>query len=568
MEIGIDNRIPTFSGGLGVLAGDTILSGADLGLPIVAFTLLYRKGYFEQKFDSTGRQREVPVPWRVEDYLKPAGPVVSVLIDGRTVYVRAWTYTVSGIAGHTVPIYFLDTDHPDNSEWDRTVTHQLYGGDWYYRLCQEIVLGIGGIRMARALGFGQLRRFHMNEGHAAFATLELLRESALRDGRLRANGTDIQKVRRACIFTTHTPVAAGHDRFRLSGVENVVYPLRDLFDLTDPDVLQLVSRILEGTGRPASLTELVGGDPWFNMTRLALNLSSYVNGVAKKHGEVSRKMFPGYEIDTITNGVHAGRWTAAPFQRLYDRYIPDWKTNNLELRRAVEIPEAGLREARVQCRKRLIDYVNQTTGIGMEADVLTIGFARRAAVYKRAALLFSDIERLRRISTHIGRIQLVYSGKAHPRNQQGKDTIQQIFQAIRKLDPDLKVAYLANYDMEIGAILTAGVDVWLNTPEPPMEASGTSGMKAALNGVPSLSVLDGWWVEGHVEGITGWSIGEGEDRSRDAASLYEKLEEVVVPLFYNEPDRFIEIVRQSIALNGSFFTSHRMLQEYVVKTYL
>ncbi len=200
---------------------------------------------------------------------------------------------MSGIAGHTVPIYFLDTDHPDNSEWDRTVTHQLYGGDWYYRLCQEIVLGIGGIRMARALGFGQLRRFHMNEGHAAFATLELLRESALRDGRLRANGTDIQKVRRACIFTTHTPVAAGHDRFRLSGVENVVYPLRDLFDLTDPDVLQLVSRILEGTGRPASLTELVGGDPWFNMTRLALNLSSYVNGVAKKHGEVSRKMFPG-----------------------------------------------------------------------------------------------------------------------------------------------------------------------------------------------------------------------------------------------------------------------------------
>ena len=568
MEIGIDNHIPTFSGGLGVLAGDTILSAADLGLPLVAFTLIYRKGYFEQKFDANGRQQEVAVPWRVEDYLKPAGPVVPVAIDGRTVHVRAWKYTVSGISGHTVPIYFLDTDHPDNSEWDRTVTHQLYGGDWYYRLCQEIVLGIGGIRMARALGFQQLRRFHMNEGHAAFATFELLRESALRDGRLRANGADIQEVRRACIFTTHTPVAAGHDRFRLSGVENVVHPLKELFDLSDPAVIQLVSRIVERGPHPASLKEVVAGDPWFNMTCLALNLSGYVNGVARKHGEVSRKMFPGYAIDTITNGVHAGHWTAPPFQRLYDRYIPDWKINNLALRRAVEIPEAGLREARVQSQKRLVDYVNATEGAGMEVGVLTIGFARRAAVYKRAELLFSDIERLRRISTHNGRIQLVYSGKAHPLNQQGKDTIQKIFQAIRKLDPDLKVAYLENYDMEIGAMLTAGVDVWLNTPEPPMEASGTSGMKAALNGVPSLSVLDGWWVEGHVEGITGWSIGEGDDRSRDAASLYQKLEDVVVPLFYDEPDRFIEIARQTIALNGSFFTSHRMLQEYVVKAYL
>ena len=568
MEIGIDNRIPTFSGGLGVLSGDTILSAADLGLPLVAFTLLYRKGYFQQEFDATGRQREVPVTWRVEDYLKPAGPVVSVAVDGRTVHVRAWTYTVSGISGHTVPIYFLDTDHPDNSEWDRTVTHQLYGGDWYYRLCQEIVLGIGGIRMARALGFEQLRRFHMNEGHAAFATFELLRESALRDGRLRANGADIQEVRRACIFTTHTPVPAGHDRFRLSGVENVVHPLRELFDLTDPAVIQLVSRIVERGPHPASLKEVVGGDPWFNMTCLALNLSGYVNGVARKHGEVSRKMFPGYAIDTITNGVHAGRWTAPPFQRLYDRYIPDWKKNNFALRHAVEIPRAELREARVQCQKRLIDYINATKGVGMELGVLTIGFARRAAVYKRAELLFSDIERLRRISLGKGRIQIVYSGKAHPRNLQGKDTIQRIFQAIRKLDPDLKAVYLEDYDMEIGAMLTAGVDVWLNTPEPPMEASGTSGMKAALNGVPSLSVLDGWWVEGHVEGITGWSIGVGDDRSRDADSLYEKLEDLVVPLFYHEPDRFIEIARQTIALNGSFFTSHRMLQEYVVKAYL
>lgn len=568
MEIGIDNRIPTFCGGLGVLAGDTISSAADLRIPLIAFTLLYRKGYFEQRFDPSGWQQEVPVRWRIEDYLQPVDPIVAVELDGRTVRVRAWRFDVRGVTGHVVPIFFLDTDVHGNAEWDRTVTDQLYGGDWYYRLCQEVVLGIGGIRMARALGFERIRRFHMNEGHAALLTLELLAEAAERAGRERVNGEDIQEVRRHCIFTTHTPVAAGHDRFRLSGIENVVHPLSERFDLTDPACLDLLSRAVEKDGKPISSPDkLFKGDPWFNMTRLALDLSRYVNGVAKKHGEVSRHMFPGYEIDAITNGVHAGRWTAPPFQHLYDRYLPGWKEDNFALRHAAGIPKAELWDAHVKCKTRLIDYVNETTNSNMEVEPLTLGFARRAAVYKRPDLLFTDIERLRQISRR-GRIQLIYSGKAHPLNTEGKEMIRRIFEAFEALRGDISAAYLDDYDMELGAMLTSGVDVWLNNPEPPMEASGTSGMKAALNGVPSFSVLDGWWVEGHVEGVTGWSIGDGEDRSRDAPSLYDKLEQVILPLFYQDRDQFLNIVCQVIALNGSFFTSHRMLYEYVVDAYL
>jgi starch phosphorylase len=568
MEIGIDHRIPTYSGGLGVLAGDTVSSAADLRVPLVAFTLLYRKGYFEQRFDASGMQQEASVAWEVGEFLKVAEPVVTVPLDGRNVCVRAWAYDVKGPNGHVVPICFLDTDVPGNSPWDRTLTDSLYGGDAHYRLCQEVILGIGGIRMARALGFERIRRFHMNEGHAALLTIELLQEAARAAGRELIRGADIETVRRSCIFTTHTPVAAGHDRFPLAQVENIVSPLGQLFDLEDPDALALVSRVLERGGSPASTSEVLHGDPWFNMTYLALNLSRYVNGVAKKHGEVSRSMFPGYPIEAITNGVHAGRWTSPAFRRLFDRYVPGWERDNFALRHVAGIPKLELWNAHVECKTRLIDYVNETTGCGMEVAPLTIGFARRAAIYKRGDLLFTDIERLRRISSRRGRLQLVFSGKAHPRNQEGKEMIQRIFRAIETLKPEVKVAYLDDYDMEIAGMLTAGVDVWLNTPEPPMEASGTSGMKAALNGVPSFSVLDGWWIEGHVEGITGWSIGEGDDRSRDAPSLYDKLESVIVPLFYDTPDEFLEVARQVIAFNGSFFTSHRMLYEYVVNAYL
>jgi starch phosphorylase len=311
-----------------------------------------------------------------------------------------------------------------------------------------------------------------------------------------------------------------------------------------------------------------------NMTFLGFNLSHYINGVAKKHGEVSRRMFAGYQIDSITNGVHAARWVATPFKQLYDKHIPGWEQDNFSLRYALNVPKQEIWSAHVDAKTALIQRVNRETNLGMEVLPLTVGFARRAATYKRADLLFHDIARLKRIAAKAGTLQLIYAGKAHPQDRAGKDLIQRIFQFKESLKSDIKIAYLEGYDLDLGKLVTSGVDLWLNTPEPPLEASGTSGMKAALNGVPSLSVLDGWWIEGCLEGITGWAIGkdgrsveEPADRSKDASSLYDKLEQAVVPLFCQERDRFIDVMRHSIALNGSFFNTQRMVQQYVLKAY-
>jgi starch phosphorylase len=551
MEIALEAGMPTYSGGLGVLAGDTIRSAADLKVPMVAVTLVHRKGYFRQRLEPDGRQLEEPADWVVENFLSAMPQRAAVVIEGRTVQIRAWKYEVTGIGGFKVPVYFLDADLPENSQWDRTITHFLYGGDPYYRLCQEAILGIGGVKILRALGYKGIERFHMNEGHSSLLTFELLDEEAKRVGRKSITHEDVEAVRKKCIFTTHTAVPAGHDQFPLDLVNRVlgrreVYEMKDVF-------------CCEGR---------------LNMTYLALNLSHYVNGVAKRHGEVSRLMFAGYTIDSITNGVHAATWTSASFQRLYDKYIQGWRRDNFSFRYVLGIPKKEVWEAHVEEKGRLVRHVNHETHVGMDVEVLTIGFARRAAAYKRADLLFQDVERVRNIASKVGPFQVIYSGKAHPRDEGGKELIKRIFQGKELLKNDIKIAYLENYDLELGKIMTSGVDVWLNTPQPPLEASGTSGMKAALNGVPSLSVLDGWWIEGCVEGVTGWAIGEErsrteetQDRSKDAASLYDKLEQTVVPWFYHDRDRFIDVMRHAIALNGSFFNTHRMLHQYVLNAY-
>jgi starch phosphorylase len=342
----------------------------------------------------------------------------------------------------------------------------------------------------------------------------------------------------------------------------------------DQFAMDLVTRVL-GRAEIEAMQEVFCCDGSLNMTYLALSLSHYVNGVAKKHGEVSRHMFAQYRIDAITNGVHAATWAAPSFQKLFDQHIPDWRADNFSLRYALSIPPQEVWDAHVQAKRQLIEYVNHETNAGMDTTVLTLGFARRAATYKRADLLFHDIERLKAIASKTGKFQVVYAGKAHPHDSEGKELIKRIFQAKELLRDHVKIAYLANYDLEVGRLLTAGVDIWLNTPQPPLEASGTSGMKAALNGVPSFSVLDGWWIEGCIEGVTGWAIGEGcdpantgGDRSAcDAASLYEKLDQVVIPLFYRDRNRFIDIMRHAIALNGSFFNTHRMILQYVVKAF-
>ena len=552
MEIGVDPNVPTYAGGLGVLAGDFVRAAADLGLPLVAVTLLHRKGYFRQRLDATGRQREEPAEWNVEAHLEALPPRVTVTINGQPVVVRAWRRRVTGLGGATVSVYFLDTDVEDNTTRDRALSHFLYGGDAAYRLAQEAVLGIGGVRMLRALGYDHVHRFHLNEGHSALLVLELASERLRASGRAAADDGDVDAVRQMCVFTTHTPVPAAHDQFPLDLAERVIgaHPMS-----------QLMHRCCYGGA--------------LNMTYLALNFSHYVNGVAMRHGEVSRRMFGGYHIDAITNGVHAATWVSEPFRTLFDRHIPGWRTDNFSLRYAVSIPASEIWDAHMAAKLQLLELVNRHQSPPLDPTVLTIGFGRRASTYKRADLLVSDPARLRTIARTAGGLQVVYAGKAHPRDEEGKRIIEHVFRAREALGSDVPIVYLEDYDMEMARLLTAGADIWLNTPHPPLEASGTSGMKAALNGVPSLSILDGWWIEGHVEGVTGWAIGsdgrmplvETADNTAHAAALYDTLEDTVAPLFYRNRDRFTDVMRYAIALNGSFFTAQRMLQEYVVKAY-
>ncbi len=555
MEIGIANDIPTYSGGLGVLAGDTLRSGADLKLPMVAVTLLSKKGYFTQEIDEKGRQVELPVVWEPSKHMTLLPDKVYVQIEGREVAVQAWFYIVKSLTTGSIPVFFLDTDVQGNSPEDRDITASLYGGDHANRLKQEIVLGIGGVRMLHELGF-EIKKYHMNEGHASFLTLELLLRykrpiEDVWDERL---VWDINRVRDICVFTTHTPVEAGHDKFS--------------YDL----LLRVMGELI-----PLNVLKDLGGWDCLNMTYLALNLSEFVNGVAKKHGEVSQSMFPGYAISAITNGVHTYTWTCDSLKKLYDKYLPGWANEPELFVRVGRIPDADLWDAHMEAKKILIDFVNSETNAGMDYETLTIGFARRATAYKRADLIFSDIERLERIAS--GKMQLIYSGKAHPKDDHGKWLIERIHVIGEKLKGKIKLAYIKNYDMEKALKIVSGVDVWLNTPLRPREASGTSGMKAAHNGVMNFSVLDGWWIEGHIEGFTGWAIGPSPTESmlatnveaidkRDADDLYNKLETIIIPMYYNDRRTWIRMMQNAIGKNAYYFNSHRMMRRYVTEAYI
>jgi len=553
MEIGLENDIPTYSGGLGVLAGDTIRSAADLDLPMVAVTLLCRKGYFRQEIDQAGHQIEHPVEWKPEKYMKLLPERVSVDIEGRSVEVQAWLYEVRSITGGVIPVYLLDTDIPGNGDGDRRITDHLYGGDDRYRLKQEIVLGIGGMRFLEELGLYGIRKYHMNEGHASLLTLEILKrfKKDIEDVWVERLVWNADYVREFCVFTTHTPVEAGHDKFPYS----------------------LVSEVM-GEVIPLDVLKKFAGEDNMNMTLLALNLSDYVNGVAKKHGEVSQNMFPGYEINAITNGVHSYTWTSPPFRKLYDQYLPGWANEPELFVRVGKIPDDKLWSAHQKAKRSLLALVKKLTGVTMKPDILTIGFARRATAYKRADLLFSDLERLRRVGR--GRLQVIYAGKAHPRDGEGKHMMERIHAAARELGADIPVVYLPGYNMDMGLKLTSGVDVWLNNPLRPREASGTSGMKAAHNGVLNFSVLDGWWIEGHIEDFTGWSIGPepvetglGDNLDDgDADDLYAKLKNKIIPRYYDNRHTWLRMMQNAIGKNAYYFNTHRMMRRYVTEAYI
>lgn len=557
MEIALDAALPTYSGGLGVLAGDTLRAAADMALPVCAVTLLYRKGYFRQHLDAQGKQTESAVSWNPDEMLEPLGATVTVEVEGRPVKVRAYRYRIKGEKGHQVPVYFLDAQAAENSAYDQALTDHLYGGDERYRLCQEALLGLGGVAMLEALGHGaSLETYHMNEGHAALLTLALARRLAPDGDAARLPKATLDKARSLAVFTTHTPVEAGHDTFPVALAEQV---------LGAPTV-----KILKDWGAVAKER--------LNMSLLAIGQSRYCNGVAKRHAEVSRQMFPGAKIEAITNGVHAVTWTADAIRALFDRHLAGWREDNNYLRYAVELPLGELRRAHFEAKQALFQAIKERTGNVFDPAVFTIGFARRAAEYKRADLLFTDPARLKKIAEKHP-LQVVFAGKAHPKDFGGKALIEKVYAGAAALKgAKVKVVYLENYDLTLGRLITSGVDVWLNNPLKPLEASGTSGMKASINGVPNLSTLDGWWVEGILEGATGWEIQDKADafggvkddettRAAAAASLYDHLEKAIVPMFYERPDEFAAIMRNAIFVNGPYFNTHRMVLQYFVQAY-
>jgi starch phosphorylase len=547
MEIATRPEMHTYSGGLGVLAGDTARSCADLGIPAVFVTLISRQGYLRQEISAAGEQVEHPDPWSPERYATPLRAKVAVILEGREVWVRPWLHLLSSPIGQTVPVLLLDTDLDENSEPDRRLTDHLYGRDQMYRLKQEAILGIAGLRCLQALGF-TIRAYHLNEGHAAFLALDLLRryprpEDQVGPGELKF---EIGRVREMCIFTTHTPVEAGHDRFPY----------------------ELVEAVLRGYIETDQL-RLIAGRESLNMTRLALHLSGFVNGVADRHAKTATMMFPGYRIRAITNGVHLPTWTHPAFAELFNRNFPAWAHEPEALVRADQLPDDDVWQAHSRAKADLIHFVARY-GIRLDAELPIIGFARRMTAYKRPDLLFSDLQRLKAIA---GRhpFQLVLAGKSHPSDGAGKGLIRFIHQRIAELAPEVTAVFLPNYDMAVARIAVAGVDVWLNTPEPPLEASGTSGMKAAVNGVLNLSVLDGWWLEACVEGTNGWAIGvDGGVGAAHAgpADLYEKLERQVLPLYANDRARWIFMMKQSIGKIACYFNTHRMMRRYAAEAYL
>ena len=522
-EVGFESGLHTYSGGLGVLAGDHIKSAADAGLDLVGCTLLYREGYGRQHLDEMGNQTETFGEINPQEYLADTGVVISLPLDGTILYSKIWMYSIKGL-----PTYFLDTRHPDNSPGHASLGNRLYGGDDSTRIRQEYLLGVGGIRALQALGH-EITGLHLNEGHCTFAMLEMLHQ-----------GWSREKLRQRCLFTTHTPVPAGHDRFDWRDVEDVL-----------------------GELLPNDAQDLVDDEQSCSMSHLAVALAGQVNAVSNLNAYVASGMFDGTHIHPITNGVHHETWTSPSMSHLYDEYLKGWRSDPTTLAHAGRIPDTALMNARRDARSVLRDLVRVSTGVEFHEDRLTIGFARRFATYKRANLVFSDLDRLREIGA--GNIQFVFAGKAHPRDEGGKQLIRDIFEGAAQLVDEIPVAFLEDYSMDTGLAMTSGVDIWLNNPIRPMEASGTSGMKAAMNGVPNCSILDGWWPEACEHGVNGWGIGEGEDERddvRDATAVYDTLEQEVLAAWNDGPEHWNNLMRASIATSARF-TGARMISEYL-----
>ena len=593
-EFGIHNTLPIYGGGLGILAGDHCKEASDIGLPLVGIGFMYPQGYFHQRLSVDGRQEAV---YEHLDRTKapltlattPSGQrcLVAVPLDDRKIYVQVWHVRVGRCS-----LYLMDTDVDENPPWDRELSARLYGGDLEMRILQEIILGIGGVRVLRTLGL-QPSLWHLNEGHAAFVTIERMREFL-------AAGMSFDEamaaVRSSTLFTTHTPVPAGHDAFS--------------FLLIDRYLHKYWAEL--GIDRERFLALGAYREPWgevFHMTVLALHTAGWCNGVSQVHGEVSRRMWqplwpktPVEEvpISSVTNGVHTPTWVAGELHALYGKYLgPDWvkRHDNPALwQRVYDIPDEELWSIHVVLKNRLMSFIRErardlwrkeqrdpvqvlASGALLDPEALTLGFARRFATYKRATLLLQDLARLQTIMQNRWKpVQIIFAGKAHPADEPGKHLIHQVYALAKEYNLGGQIAFVEDYDMHVAKFLVQGVDVWLNNPAPPLEACGTSGQKASLNGIPNLSMADGWWSEGY-NGGNGWtigaldpSLGTKERDARDARTLYEILESEIVPLYYQRdtdgvPRGWIRVVKEAICSIAPMFSARRMVKEYVERFY-
>jgi starch phosphorylase len=541
MEMGVDNRIQTYSGGLGILAADMAYSFADLDLPAVFVTLLYRGGYTLQKFDNETGQQDLENSWDYRTILSPLDEYCSVEIGSKSQKVGAWQYIVSG--KRDIRILFLDTDFPENEQAVRDATDKLYGGNASHRLVQEIVLGVGGYRILASMG-EKVDIYHLNESHAAFAIVDLLKE--LKSAEL---------VMNRCVFTTHTPIPAGNDVFPLTQIKETF------------------------SGYPWVNWEAESIDGTINLSRLASKYCGVTNAVSVKHRYVAEKILDHKTLEYVTNGVYHRRWVHTLLGSFYDDHMPGWKDSPALLARAQVLPPEKFAETHQAVKQQLVEAVGaRSRVVGFDVNALTIGLAKRWTAYKRNNLILTDPARLINLGNEKGPVQIVIAGKAHPKDDNAKRMLLDALLATERVNGETKnirIAMLENYDIDLAKVLVSGCDVWLNNPKRPLEACGTSGMKAAMNGVVNFSVYDGWWLEGGVDGVNGWGIGRkaewsdfSEPRNKeDLDDIYLKLENTILPTYYGNRAKWWEMAKNSVATVGPLFNSYRMVNDYVTKVY-
>ena len=537
MEIALRPDMKTYSGGLGILSGDTLKSCADLGLNMAGVTLLYKNGYFKQSIDpDSGKQVESNDEWDYKNKLVDTNKTFHITIENRDILVKLWKYDI--VSKSTVPVYFLDTNLPENDYEDQAICFNLYSKYDNTRLKQEIMIGVGSVMALQTLGYDIADKYHLNESHATFAIPYL--EKVLGNH---------EKAAQKIVFTTHTPLEHGHKKYA--------------FDTLRPQLGDELTNIMQTNNEDKSIV---------NLTKYCLDNCIYSNAVARKHSEVMHKMFPTKHIDYITNGVHTYTWVAPATAEVFDKYCPDWRLDPSDLRNAMNIPEYEMRTLHTTNKKRLFEMVEQRLGKKFSTDKFTIGFARRVDGYKRQNFIFKDLDRLCRIAQKFGGLQFVFAGKAYPDTAGPDSTLAEVYRLSQRTDLPIDIVYIPDYDMTTSEYMVAGVDIWLNNPLRPLEASGTSGMKATLNGVPNFSVVDGWWVEGIQENETGWAIGDENshmgNEEYELNDLYGKLEHIILPTYHYDTKKWLEIQKQAIAINASYFNTQRMVTEYLTKGYL